>query len=79
MFQFALAISALIGTMILGFASFQILFWLSLIPQVIGLGIGFALIEPRVHDTRQETNIFSHLKEAIMRFRTNMRLRKLSR
>lgn len=78
MFQFALAISALIGTVTLGFASFQILFWLSLIPQVIGLGIAFALIEPRVHDARQETNIFSHLRESIMRFRTNIRLRKLS-
>ena len=78
MFQFALAISALIGTVTLGFASFQILFWLSLIPQVIGLGIGLALIEPRTHDTRQEANIFSHLREAISRFRTNMRLRKLS-
>ena len=78
MFQIALGISAVIGTFTLGFESFQFLFWISLIPQILGLGIAFSLIEPKIHEKKLEPNIFAHISVAIDKFRTNLRLRNLS-
>lgn len=78
MFQAALAVSALIGSITLGFESFQFLFWLSVIPQVIGLLLAFQLIEPKRHYQIIETNIFSHLREALQKFKQNAKLRTLS-
>lgn len=78
MFQIALGISALIGSITLGFKSFQFLFWLSVIPQVVGLILAFKLIEPKHHYEVIKTNIFSHLKEALKRFKENAKLRALS-
>jgi MFS family permease len=78
MFQIALGISAVIGTFTLGFESFQFLFWISLIPQILGLGIAFSLIEPKLHEKKIEPNIFAHISLAIDKFRTNLKLRNLS-
>ncbi len=78
MFQIALAVSALIGSITLGFESFKFLFWLSVIPQVVGLVLAFKLVEPKQHYQVIDTNIFSHLKEALKKFKENARLRSLS-
>lgn len=78
MFQFALAVSALIGSVVLGWWTFKVLFWLSVIPQVVGLLISFGLIEPKRHYKKIETNIFEHLKEALRKFKENAKLRTLS-
>ena len=78
MFQIALAISALVGSITLGFESFQFLFWLSVIPQVVGFILAFQIVEPKQHYKVIETNIFSHLKEALKKFKENAKLRTLS-
>lgn len=78
MFQFALGIGALIGSIVLGFQSFRFLFWLSVIPQSVGLVLAFQLIEPKRHYQIIQTNIFSHLREALKKFKENSRLRTLS-
>lgn len=78
MFQFALAVSALIGSIVLGWWTFKVLFWLSVIPQVVGLLISFGLVEPKRHYKKIETNIFEHLKEALRKFKENAKLQTLS-
>ncbi len=78
MFQVALAISALVGSITLGFESFQFLFWLSVVPQVVGLILAFQIIEPRTHYNKIDTNIFNHFKEALKNFKKNAKLRTLS-
>lgn len=78
MFQAALAVSALVGSIALGWWPLRSLFWLSLIPQVVGLFIAFSFVEPKRHHEKIETNVFSHLKEALQRFKENARLRTVS-
>ncbi len=78
MFQFALASGALIGAFVLGWWSFKILFWLSIIPQIIGLLLVFGFTEPKRHYQNIKTNIFHHTKEALQKFKQNAKLRKLS-
>lgn len=77
MFQFALAISALLGG-IIAYFSFPAVMWLSVVPQIVCLLIGFQMIEPKAHDQNDETNIYAHLKEAVIKFIDNSRLRTLS-
>ncbi|MEI6532396.1 MAG: MFS transporter [Candidatus Roizmanbacteria bacterium] len=77
MFQFALAISALIGG-IVAYFSFSILMWISLIPQVICFLISIQMKEPKIHNMSDESNIYSHLNEAVQNFRNNSKLRTLS-
>ena len=78
MFQFALGISALIGSAILGWWTFKVLFWLSVIPQLIGFGIAIFLVEPKRHYKKIQRNPFEHLKEALSGFRNSAELRTLS-
>ncbi len=78
MYQIALAISALIWSIVLLYESFQILFFLSIIPQIIGLIIASQIIEPKLHDKKISVNIFSHLSEAFSNFRKNFKLQILS-
>lgn len=78
MFQIALGISALIGSITLGFKSFQVLFWLSVIPQIVGFILAFQIVEPKKHYKIIDTNIFSHLGEALKKFKENAKLRTLS-
>ncbi|MFA5828172.1 MAG: MFS transporter [Candidatus Shapirobacteria bacterium] len=77
MFQWALAGSALFGGVIAYF-SFAFVMWLSLIPQLICLYIGFLMVEPKIQNKSDRTNIYSHLKEAILKFKDNSKLRLLS-
>lgn len=77
MFQWALAGSALFGG-IIAYFSFPVVMWLSLIPQVICLFISFLMIEPKIKDISGQTNIYSHLKEAILKFKENSKLRLLT-
>lgn len=76
MFQLALGISALIGS-IIAIWSFELIMWLSLIPQVICFIIALYVTEPNVkkHET---TNLYAHLAEAIGEFKRNPKLRLLS-
>ncbi len=77
MFQFALAASALFGGVIAYF-SFPAVMWLSVIPQIICLIISLQMIEPKVYDRTDETNIYFHIKEAFIKFKENKKLRVLS-
>lgn len=78
MFQIALGLSALVGAFALTAETFQYLFWLSVIPQVIGFILALLLVEPRKHYEVIETNIYAHLKEVVQKFRENAKLRTLS-
>lgn len=76
MFQIALAVSAVLGG-ILASWSFPLIMWLSVIPQVICVFLAYRTREPKIHSV-MSGNIFSHLKEALKRFKTNKKLRLLS-
>lgn len=78
MFQFALATSALFGSLILGLESFKWVFWISVVPQVLSILLALQFIEPQKHSRQFETNIFSHLREAFLAIKENYRLRLLS-
>lgn len=76
MFQIALAISALVGS-ILATYSFALVLWLSVIPQIICLFISLRLDIPRLQ-VQADSNIYLHLSGAIHSFKKNTRLRRLS-
>lgn len=76
MFQWALAISAVLGGIIASY-SFAAVMWLSVIPAFIGVLISFQIVEPRVHKI-ETTNIFAHTMESLKRFKNNKKLRTLS-
>lgn len=76
MFQIALAICALLGGVIANI-SFSIVLWISVIPQIICLVIGLALISPRIPD-KVDTNIYSHIREAVSLIHANKKLKNLS-
>ncbi|MEN9390517.1 MAG: hypothetical protein RLZZ283_617 [Candidatus Parcubacteria bacterium] len=78
MFQYALAGSALIASVTLGWWAFNVLFWLSVIPQVIALGLALGLVDPRRASRDIPTNVFAHLRAALGEFRKNAKLRTLS-
>lgn len=77
MFQAALAVSAVLGSMIAHW-SFAWVMWLSVIPQVIGFFISLQLIEPKISTNQESTNIFAHTGEAIKIFLKNKKLRFLA-
>lgn len=76
MFQWALAISAVLGGIIASF-SFSLVMWLSVIPALLGLIVSFRMTEPKRHKA-DETNIYAHLREALLLFKQNYNLRILS-
>lgn len=76
MFQIALAISAILGS-ILATWSFALIMWLSVIPQIICLVLSLKLIEPHI-EKHESSNVYSHLREAIDNFLNNKKLRQLS-
>ena len=76
LFQIALAISALMGSVIASF-SFVIVMWLSVIPQIMALFTSFQISEPKVERT-QSGNIYRHLAESISQIFSNPILRKLN-
>ena len=77
MFQVGLGISAIIGGFIAD-ASLSIVMWLSVVPQLVTVFLALGIQEPKNRETSESTNIFSHLKEAMERFRENVQLRLLS-
>ncbi len=72
----ALAISALIGSIIASI-SFSYLIWISVAIQIAILVVSYRFIEPRAR-MKLDTNIYAHLKEAIVLFARNRKLRLLS-
>lgn len=76
--EFSGFLSALLGGF-LAMQSYQLLMWLSVIPQLICLGLSFLIVEPK-HQLDQEPvgNVYAHLKEALLAYRNNWRLRTLS-
>jgi len=76
MFQIALAVSAILGSLLASW-SFPLIMWLSVIPQIFCLMLAFKLVEPKIH-MEQSSNIFIHLKDAYKNFLNNKKLRLLS-
>ena len=76
MFQIAGGIAAFIGG-IIAFYSFSLVFWLSVVPQIICIFLAFKLIEPKTIE-KQTSNIYVHLSEAVKLFIKNPKLRLLS-
>lgn len=76
MFQIALGISALIGGLLATY-SLSLVFWLSVIPQLLCIIIATWFTEPKVTE-KQTTNIYSHLRGSINSFLRNPKLRLLS-
>lgn len=74
--QVAGAIAAVTGGLI-AFISFNLVMWLSVIPQLFCLVLSFYLIEPKIEE-KIDSNIYSHLKEAVVKFKQNNKLRMLS-
>lgn len=75
-FQFALAISALLGGL-LATISLTLVMWLSVIPQVLLLFVSFRFVEPQVA-IEKSANVFAHLRDALQNIVKNRRLRMLS-
>jgi MFS family permease len=78
MFQFALATSALVATLVLlAHLPFRALFWISVIPQLLGAVLALGLVEP-LRPAGIETKMGQHLCDAIAAFRGDARLRMMS-
>jgi MFS family permease len=76
MFQFALAISGLLGALIAPW-SLALIVWISVVPQSICLLLATRIKEPRKSSTKSG-NVYTHLKEAYKNFVSNKKLRLLS-
>lgn len=75
-FQFALILSALSGSIIAA-RSFRVLLWINVLPRIVMLIISMFFTEPAIQ-SRKSTNIFIHLSTAVRLFRTNTKLRYLA-
>jgi MFS family permease len=76
MYQFALAISAVIGS-VLAAISFQVVMWVSVVPMILAFVVSLGLIEPRAY-ANASSHPYTHLKTALQHFVHNARLRTLS-
>lgn len=76
MFQLSLMIGAVTGS-IMAQWSFQLIMWLSVIPQIIGLVVSFQLIDPE-RLTKESANIYAHIKLSALHLWNNKKLRLLS-
>jgi len=76
MYQAALAISAVLGSIIAAI-SFPAVMWLSVVPHVLGLFVTLRIVEPKVHQVHSHTdgNVYAHLREAFRNTIHNPRLR----
>ena len=74
--QLAMGLSALLGGIIANF-SFTYLIWMSVISQAYMLYISYQFIEPKSRK-KLDSNVYSHIKEAIKLFISNKKLRLLS-
>jgi len=77
MFQVALAVSALFGS-IVAFWSFPLVMWLSVIPQFLCLFISLKLINPKLSDNKSDVAISIHLKESLKNVLNNHKLKMIS-
>ena len=73
----ALAISALLGGIVAQF-NFALVFWISVIPQIICFSLSLQIIEPKIYVKDQSSNVYKHLKESIVLFFKNPKLRLVS-
>ena len=76
LFQLALALGAVIGSFLAN-NSFIIVMWISVIPQIMCFFISLLIVEPHIH-LEKSTNIYAHMKEALLLFKTNKKLRLVS-
>ena len=76
MYQVALAISALLGSLIAA-VSFQVVMWLSVVPMALALLASLRLVEPRIHK-QESANVYAHLATSLRAFVQNPGLRALS-
>ena len=74
--QFAMGISAVLSGLIVIF-SYSFLLWFSVVIQICMLFVSYLLVEPQ-HRSQKETNVFAHVKEALVLFISNKKLRLLS-
>jgi MFS family permease len=77
-FQFALAVSAGVALLALRWLAFRQLFLLSIVPQLVGIVITFALVEPTKQTFSSESGVLAHLKESLEGFMHNRNLRLLA-
>lgn len=76
LFQFALALGAVLGS-ILANNSFALVMWLSVFSQVICFFISLRIVEPKIQ-IQKSASIYTHMKEALLLFKTNKKLRLVS-
>ncbi|MBV9540283.1 MAG: MFS transporter [Alphaproteobacteria bacterium] len=77
MFQLALAVSAAVAAVALGWLPLRMMVVLSIIPAVLGIIFAALLTEPKRSDAIP-SNVFAHLGEALAGFARDVRLRDLS-
>lgn len=77
MFQIALAISAVLGAVLVIKWALPILVWLSVIPQIICFALSIFLREPNFQ-SRKTGNIYDHLKDSYLNIIKNRKLKLLS-
>lgn len=73
-------VAATVGIVIGGFIatlSFPLVMWLSVIPQLVCLGISFRIVEPK-RRRADNGNIYAHVGEAVGKMLNNRKLRLLS-
>lgn len=75
--QWALGASALLGGIMAAQFSFGLVMWLSVIPLFLCFFTSWWLVDV-MGIKRSEANIYSHLKEALINFKVNKKLRLLS-
>lgn len=75
--QLALATSAIVGAVIASI-SFPLVMWLSVIPQLLNVVVGFMFDEPKVQTEKIETNVYAHLFDSLKNFMKNKKLKVLS-
>jgi len=78
MFQLALAISALLGSIVVIYFPLIILFSLTIIPQILSLITSFFFVEPTIHTEKVKNNPYHHVREAIVTCYQNKELRLLT-
>ena len=67
LFQLGLALGAVIGSFLAN-NSFIIVMWISVIPQIMCFFISLLIVEPHIH-LEKSTNIYAHMKEALLLFK----------
>lgn len=77
LFQVALAVSAVAGSVLAATWSFALVAWLSVLPKLINFVLSFWFIEPP-HSSQAETNTFAHLGKAIKLLIKHPELRPLT-